>query len=120
MRKRSQERRSQGCQLRIVHRTSGLRSNEKTFYRILTDGHQVRINLLLRGRENAKRDMAFALVNKFIVSLGEVNISKEPKLEGKIVRAVVAKKNNNMAKNKPKTRKSAVKRFRVSPKGKSP
>ena len=35
--------------------------------------------------------MAFALVNKFIVSLGEVNISKEPKLEGKIVRAVVAK-----------------------------
>lgn len=58
----------------------------------LGDGHQVRINLLLRGRENAKRDMAFALVNKFIVSLGEVNISKEPKLEGKIVRAVVAKK----------------------------
>ena len=58
----------------------------------LGDGHQVRINLLLRGRENAKRDMAFALVNKFIVSLGEVNISKEPKLEGKILRAVVAKK----------------------------
>jgi len=58
----------------------------------LGDGHQVRINLLLRGRENAKKDMAFALVNKFIVSLGDVNISKEPKLEGKIVRAVVAKK----------------------------
>jgi len=58
----------------------------------LSNGHQVRINLMLRGRENAKRDMAFALVNKFIVSLGEVNVSKEPKLEGKIVRAVVAKK----------------------------
>jgi len=58
----------------------------------LSDGHQVRINLLLRGRENAKRDMAFALVNKFIVSLGDVNISKLPKLEGKILRAVVAKK----------------------------
>jgi translation initiation factor IF-3 len=58
----------------------------------LADGHQVRINLLLKGRENAKKDMAFALVKKFIASLGEVNISKEPKLEGKIVRAVVAKK----------------------------
>jgi translation initiation factor IF-3 len=58
----------------------------------LGEGHQVRINLLLRGRENAKRDMAFALVNKFIVSLGDVNISKPPKLEGKILRAVVAKK----------------------------
>ena len=65
---------------------------EKRSKEFLSEGHQVRINLLLRGRENAKRDMAFALVNKFIVSLGEVNISKEPKLEGKILRAVVAKK----------------------------
>ena len=65
---------------------------ERRSKEFLSEGHQVRINLLLRGRENAKRDMAFALVNKFIVSLGEVNISKEPKLEGKIVRAVVAKK----------------------------
>ena len=65
---------------------------EKRSKEFLSEGHQVRINLLLRGRENAKRDMAFALVNKFIVSLGEVNISKEPRLEGKILRAVVAKK----------------------------
>ena len=65
---------------------------ERRSKEFLSEGHQVRINLLLRGRENAKRDMAFALVNKFIVSLGEVNISKEPKLEGKILRAVVAKK----------------------------
>lgn len=65
---------------------------ERRSKEFLSEGHQVRINLQLRGRENAKRDMAFALVNKFIVSLGEVNISKEPKLEGKVVRAVVAKK----------------------------
>ncbi|MEK7633975.1 MAG: translation initiation factor IF-3, partial [Patescibacteria group bacterium] len=65
---------------------------ERRSKEFLSEGHQVRINLLLRGRENAKRDMAFALVNKFIVSLGEVNISKEPKLEGKILRAVVAKR----------------------------
>lgn len=65
---------------------------ERRSKEFLSEGHQVRINLLLRGRENAKRDMAFALVNKFIVSLGEVNISKPPKLEGKILRAVVAKR----------------------------
>jgi len=65
---------------------------ERRSKEFLGEGHQVRINLLLRGRENAKRDMAFALVNKFIVSLGDVNISKPPKLEGKILRAVVAKK----------------------------
>ena len=72
---------------------------EKRSKEFLSEGHQVRINLLLRGRENAKRDMAFALVNKFIVSLGEVNISKEPKLEGKIFDFIdaVSQKNTRKA-----------------------
>ena len=65
---------------------------ERRSKEFLTEGHQVRINLQLKGRENTKRDMAFALVNKFITSLGDVNVSKPPKLEGKILRAVVAKK----------------------------
>jgi translation initiation factor IF-3 len=65
---------------------------ERRSLEFLSEGHQVRINLQLRGRENAKKDMAFALVNKFIVKLGEVNVSKPPKLEGKILRAVVAKR----------------------------
>jgi translation initiation factor IF-3 len=36
--------------------------------------------------------MAFDLAKKFIGELGEVNVSKEPRLEGRVVRAVVAKK----------------------------
>jgi hypothetical protein len=39
-----------------------------------------------------KRDMAFELLKTFISGLGEVNLSKEPKLEGRVIRAVVAKK----------------------------
>ncbi len=58
----------------------------------LKDGNQVRLNLTLKGREMGKREMAIALVNKFIGMLGELNISKEPKLEGRVVRAVVAHK----------------------------
>lgn len=58
----------------------------------LTDGHQVRINLTLRGREMGKKPMAFDLVNKFVNSLGEVNISKPPRIEGRVIRSVVAKK----------------------------
>jgi translation initiation factor IF-3 len=58
----------------------------------LKDGYQVRINLLLRGREVVKKPMAFDLVNKYIANLGEVNVSKPPRLEGRIIRAVVAKK----------------------------
>lgn len=58
----------------------------------LKEGYQVRINMLLKGREITKKPMAFDLVNKYIASLGEVNISKPPRLEGKVIRAVVAKK----------------------------
>lgn len=58
----------------------------------LEDGHQVRVNLMLRGRQVMKKDMAFNLINKFLASLGEVNISKPPRLEGRIIRSVVAKR----------------------------
>ena len=58
----------------------------------LKDGYQVRVNLLLKGREVMKKPMAFDLVNKYINNLGEVNVSKPPRLEGRVIRAVVAKK----------------------------
>lgn len=58
----------------------------------LNEGHQVRINLTLKGREIAKKTMAFELINKFLVSLQDINISKPPRLEGRVIRCVVAKK----------------------------
>lgn len=58
----------------------------------VTEGNQVRLNLTLKGREMGKKDMAFELLKTFIAGLGEVNLSKEPKLEGRVIRAVVAKK----------------------------
>ncbi len=58
----------------------------------LEDGSQISVNLGLRGREITKRQMAFDLISKFIADLGEVNISKEPKMEGRVIRAVVARK----------------------------
>lgn len=58
----------------------------------LEDGNQLRVNLSLRGRELGKKDMAFDLVKRYIASLGEVNISKEPRMEGRVIRAVVARK----------------------------
>ena len=58
----------------------------------LAEGNQVRINLTLRGREIAKKDMAFQLMKRYIALLGDVNIPKEPRVEGRVVRAVVSKK----------------------------
>ena len=58
----------------------------------LSEGNQVRLNLTLKGREMRKQAMGIDLAKRFIEQLGEINVSKEPKLEGKILRAVVAKK----------------------------
>ncbi len=58
----------------------------------LTEGNQLRINLTLKGREIAKKNMAFDLINKFISGLGDVNLAKPPKLEGRVVRAVISRK----------------------------
>ena len=58
----------------------------------LDAGNQVRINLLFRGREIGKREMGFNLINKFIGNLGEVNVSKEPRLMGRIISTVISKK----------------------------
>lgn len=58
----------------------------------IDEGHQLRLNLTLRGREMSKKDMAFNLIKKFVATLGDVNVSKEPRIEGRVIRAVVAKK----------------------------
>lgn len=58
----------------------------------LKSGNQLRLNLTLKGREMGKRDMGMNLIKKYIESLGEVNISKEPRQEGRVIRAVVSKR----------------------------
>lgn len=58
----------------------------------IKEGNQLRLNLALRGREIVKKQMAFDLIKRYIGQLGDVNVSKEPRLEGRVVRAVVAKK----------------------------
>ncbi len=58
----------------------------------LAAGNQLRVNLMLKGREMGKRERAFELIKSFISELGEVNISKEPRLEGRVIRSVVSKR----------------------------
>ncbi|MDA1317087.1 MAG: translation initiation factor IF-3 [bacterium] len=67
------------------------RLSKKT-QQFLDDGHQVRLNLGLRGREIGKRTMAMDMIKAFIADLGEVNLAKEPRFEGKVVRSVVSRK----------------------------
>lgn len=57
----------------------------------IKEGSQVRLLLVLKGREVTKKEMAFNLMNQFISSLGEVNISTQPKIQGRTLIAVVSK-----------------------------
>lgn len=58
----------------------------------LGEGNQLRLNLTLKGREMGKRDRAFELIKSFMGQLGEINVSKEPRQEGRVIRAVISKK----------------------------
>ena len=58
----------------------------------LDSGSQVRLNLGLKGRELGKKPMAFDLIKRVIGMMGDINISKEPKIEGRVIRAVIARK----------------------------
>jgi len=58
----------------------------------LEAGNQVSINLAMRGRENSKRQRAVEVVQNYIKELGDVTIAKEPRVMGRVVRAVVARK----------------------------
>lgn len=60
----------------------------------LEEGHQVRIGLLLKGREMGKKQMGFDLINKYITTVGNVALSHEPKMQGRVIIAVIGRKKN--------------------------
>ena len=61
-------------------------------HEFIADGHQVRVKLALRGRELGKKTMAFDLLNKFLAQIPEGQVASEPKFQGRVLLAVVARK----------------------------
>jgi translation initiation factor IF-3 len=64
----------------------------KKAQKFLKAGHQVRIGLLLKGREVSKKPMAFDLVNHFIKTIGDITISTQPRIQGRVIIAIIDKK----------------------------
>lgn len=58
----------------------------------IEEGYQVRVGMALKGREMAKKDMAFNLIKEFFKVIGEINIVTEPKFQGRVISAVISKK----------------------------
>ncbi|GIW62677.1 MAG: translation initiation factor IF-3 [Patescibacteria group bacterium] len=57
----------------------------------LKEGHQVKFNLVLRGRENVFKDRAVNMLKEISEALNEVKLVKEPRVEGNVVRMIVSK-----------------------------
>jgi len=55
----------------------------------LDDGNQVKLSLFFRGREITKKEFGFDVMKRFIASLESARVVREPKLEGKLLVAMV-------------------------------
>ena len=56
----------------------------------LADGHRVKVSLFFRGRENAHKELGFALMNRVLADVREIGIVEQaPKLLGKNILMVI-------------------------------
>ena len=55
----------------------------------LEDGNQVKLSLFFRGREITRKEFGFDVMKRFIAGLSAVRVVREPKLEGKVLAAMV-------------------------------
>ena len=56
----------------------------------LEDGHRVKVSLFFRGRENAHKELGFALMTRVLADLNEIGVVEQaPKLLGKNILMVV-------------------------------
>jgi len=55
----------------------------------LADGNQVKLSLFFRGREITRKEFGFDVMKRFIAGLESVRVVREPRLEGKVLSAMV-------------------------------
>lgn len=68
-----------------------LQTRLKQAKEFLEEGNQVKITLLFKGREVTKREFGFSVVDQFIRQLENVKIVREPRMEGRMITAMVAR-----------------------------
>ncbi|MCL4200813.1 translation initiation factor IF-3 [Patescibacteria group bacterium] len=52
-------------------------------------GNQVKINVLFKGRELGRKQFGYEVLNRFVHSLEGVKIVREPRMEGRVLAAMV-------------------------------
>ena len=75
----------------IIHKRKDKSKNARKF---LEDGNKVKITVRFRGREVNNSKAGEIVLNKFIEALGDIaTVEKAPKLEGRNMFTILAKKN---------------------------
>ena len=56
----------------------------------IENGNQVKINVQFKGRELGRKEFGFEVMKRFIASLAQTKVVREPHMEGKVLVAMVA------------------------------
>ncbi len=84
-----------GVRLSVRIGAHDLEIKQKQAEKFLNRGDKVKIEVILRGRENARPDMARALIDKFINNIAEtinIRVEQEIQKQGHKFTAIIAKK----------------------------
>jgi translation initiation factor IF-3 len=55
----------------------------------LEDGNQVKLTLFFRGREITRKEFGFEVIKRFIAGVADAKVVREPKIEGKLLVAMI-------------------------------
>jgi len=75
--------------------------------KFIADGNQVKINVLFKGRELGRKQFGFEVLNRFIKSLAGVKVVREPRMEGRVLAAMVVPDKKGEAHAETKNEKSS-------------
>lgn len=76
--------------LRISEHDLGIKAKRAGDF--LEEGHKVKVDLLMRGREQAHPEMGFEVVKKFLALVPPHTVESEAKKQGPFISTVIAKK----------------------------
>ncbi len=62
---------------------------QKRATKFIADGNQVKINVLFKGRELGRKQFGFEVLKRFVDSLEGVKMVREPRMEGRVLAAMV-------------------------------
>lgn len=67
----------------------------------IDEGNQVKINVLFKGRELGRKQFGFEVLNRFIAQLSGVKLVREPRMEGRVLAAMVVPDKKKPTAEKP-------------------